>query len=188
MAYPSVFNQPSFKRTDYTSTSGYMGTSKPTTPATSTMGSGAAYLAGAGAISGVASAISSIYAGKVQSIGYQMQAAARRSQAGQAVSAAKLTSLKLKERYNEVASSQAVMFAAKGKSFSGGSVQNIMRVDQEKLQWDLDYTELAGEAGTSAALADAEGFETSASLARQGATTRGLFTLANTAIDYAKVK
>ena len=145
-------------------------------------------MAGAGAISAVAGAISSMYAGKTAAIGYQMQAAARRAQAGQAVSAAKFTSLKLKERYNEVGSNQAVMFAAQGRSLSSKSIQNIMRVDQEKLQWDLDYTELAGEAGSSAALADAEGFERAGKLAAKGGLSKGLFTLANAAIDYKKVK
>lgn len=152
-----------------------------TTPNSATMAS-------AGAISAVSSAISSIYAGKVSQIGFQMQAAARRAQASKAISAAKLTSLRLKERYNEIGSNNAVMFAAQGRSFSSGSIQNIMRKDQEKLQWDLDYTELAGAAGQSAALADAEGFETAGKLAKQGAVTKGLFTLANAALDYKKVK
>ena len=129
-----------------------------------------------------------MYAGKVAAIGYQMQSAARRAQAGEAVSAAKFTSLKLKERYNEIGSSQAVMFSAQGRSLSSGSIQNILRVDQEKLQWDLDYTELAGEAGSSAAMADAEGFGMAAKLAKKSGVTKGLFTLANAAIDYRKVK
>lgn len=155
---------------------------------TSTAPNTTSAMLGAGAISAVAGAISSVYAGKVAAIGYQMKAAARRAQAQEAVSTAKFTSLKLKERYNEIGSSQAVMFSAQGRSLSSGSIQNILRVDQEKLQWDLDYTELAGEAGLSAAMADAEGFGVAAKLAKQGGVTKGLFTLANAAIDFKKVK
>lgn len=142
----------------------------------------------AGVISGVANAISSIYAGKTQAIGYQMQAAARKAQAGQSISAAKLSSLRLKERYNEVGSNQAVMFAAQGRSLSSGSIQNILQKDQERLQWDLDYTELQGKAGSYSAMADAENYESSAKIAQQSGTTKGLLTLAQTVVDYRKVK
>ena len=146
------------------------------------------YSASAGVISGVAGAISTMYAGQTQRIGFEMQASARRAQAQQAISAAKLTSLKLMRRYNEITSNQAVMFASSGRSLASGSIQNILREDQERLNWDLDYTKLSGEAGAAGINADAMGFELAAKSAESAGRTRGLLQLAQTAINYKKVK
>lgn len=141
-----------------------------------------------GAISGVASAISTMFAGKVQRIGFEMQAAARKAQAQQAVSAAKLTNLKLRRRYNDITSNQAVTFAASGRSLASGSIQNILREDQERLNWDLDFTELAGQAGKAGIEADIPGFEAAAKIAESGAKTKGLLQLVQTGLDLRKVK
>ena len=142
----------------------------------------------AGAISGVASAISTMFAGKTQRIGFEMQASARKAQAKRAISAAKLTNLKLRSRYNDITSNQAVTFAASGRSLSSGSIQNILREDQERLNWDLDFTELAGQAGAAGVEADVQGFEMAAKAAESGAKTRGLLQLVQTGLDLRKVK
>ncbi len=141
-----------------------------------------------GAISGIAGAISSVFAGKTQAIGLEMQASARKAQASQYVSQAKMTNLRLKQGYNEMASNQAIMFAAQGRSFSGGSVQNLMRADQEKLQWDIDYSKLSGEIGKIGVETDAAGFKAAASSAKQAGYQTGLLKLADTATKYASIK
>ena len=169
----------------------------------------------AGAVSGVASAISSIFAGQVAATGFELQAytakiqaesreltrgvktRALKVQAQQARNAAKMVSLSLKEKYNNVASNQAITFAAQGRSTASGSVQNLMRADQERLQWDLDYAEASGDyqaAGIEAeAIMPAEvvntgGFDTAAKLARSGGVQKGLLQLGKTATDFKRIK
>lgn len=138
-----------------------------------------------GAISGVASAISSIYAGKTAAIGYKMQAAARRAQASQAVSMAKMNNLKLQQQYNDAQASQIVMGAAQGRS--GATLANIARVDKSNLEWDKEYMRLSGEYQSVGILADAMGYDVSAGMAKTSGLQKGLLQLASTAQDYSKI-
>jgi hypothetical protein len=140
------------------------------------------------AISGVASVISSVYAARAQKLSFEVEAASRRVQAKQAVSAARLTNLKLNRRYNEITSNQAVTFAAQGRSFASGSIQNILREDQERLNWDLDFNELSGQAGKLGLEAEAKGFEAASMAAGKGAFTKGLLQFGQLVADFKKVK
>lgn len=139
-----------------------------------------------GAITGVAGAISSMFANQTQAISYEMQAAARKAQAGQAVSMAKMNNLKLQQQYNDVAANQTVMAAIQGRS--GGSVANIARVDRERLSWDKEYMKLSGEYQSAGVLADAVGFESSTKMAQSAGRAKGLLQIAATAQDYARIK
>jgi len=131
----------------------------------------------------------------MQASSKEAQARVRKAQAKRAISSAKLTNLKLRSRYNDITSNQAVTFAASGRNLASGSIQNILRQDQERLNWDLDFTELAGkasaagiEAGAAGIEADVQGFELAAKAAESGAKTRGLLQLVQTGLDLRKVK
>jgi hypothetical protein len=137
----------------------------------------------AGLILGGASGISSIFAGKTAQYGYEAQqaagevtalsqeaqAAAREVQAQQAVSDAKMTNLKLTRSFNDIQAANAVMGAMSGRSFSSPTVLNMARVDQERLNWDIDYSTRAGEIGRIGISADAMGMMTSAAGTRAAA-------------------
>ena len=139
-----------------------------------------------GAITGVAGAISSMFASQTQAIGYEMQAAVRKAQASQAVSMAKMNNLKLHQQYNDVAANQTVLTAIQGRS--GGSVANIARVDKERLAWDKEYMKLSGEYQSAGVLADAIGFESTSKMAMTAGTSKGLLQVAGTVQDYARIK
>lgn len=154
----------------------------PTTGLTSTQ------LAGLGVATSIASAYSSIVSGQIQEINYEMKAAQVKAQAAAAVSMAKINNLKLQNNYNKVASNQALAFSTQGRSFSSGSIQNILRQDANNLAWDQEFMKLTGDMNASSLLADAEGYKGAGTLARQGGVQKGLLTIAQGAVDYAKVK
>jgi len=136
---------------------------------------------------GIAGAISSIYAGKAAAYGYEMQAATRKAQAQQAVSAAKMTNLRLTQDYNDMASLNAVIGAASGRSFSSGTVQNIMRADQEKLNWDIEYSTLTGRIGKIGMEAEAIGYKSAAKQQRLAGIQKGLLSGLETYAKYKQV-
>ena len=169
----------------------------------------------AGAVSGVASAISSVFASRVSAIGFEaaaftakVQAESRELTRGvreralkvaaqQSLNVAKLNNLKLQKSYNDTASTQATMFATQGRSFASGSIQNILRQDQENLEWDKAYMTLTGEyenaALTAGAITPTEisptgGFQAAAKLARGAGVQKGLLQLAQTAVDFKRIK
>lgn len=156
----------------------------PSTPQTNIGGN----FATIGAISGVGAAISSIFAGQTQALAYKMQEAAMKEQSAQARAMAKLNNLKLTQKYNDTAANQAVMFASQGRSFSSGSIQNIMRRDAEKFEWDKEYMKISGEYQSIGMLADAKGFGLSAEASKMSGYTTGLMKLANTYTDYKVIK
>jgi len=135
----------------------------------------------------VAGAISSVYAGKVAGYGYEMQAATRRVQAQQAVSAAKMTNLRLTQNYNDIAAMNAVMGATSGRSFASGSVQAIMAADRDKLSWDIEYSTLSGEIGKIGTEADAMGYESAAKQQRLAGIQKGLLSGLETYAKYKQV-
>lgn len=134
------------------------------------------------------SAISSIYAGKAQSYSLKAQQQQAEFQADQAISQAKLNNMKLQQNYNKTQESQAVIFASQGRSFSSGSIQNLMQRDKENLRWDIDYMEKSGQAQYHAAKAGAIGYGGAAKVAEIGGYSKGLMTISQSAIDYGKIK
>jgi len=143
--------------------------------------------AGLGLVTGLAGAISSVQAGKAASYGYEVQAATRKVQAQQAVSAAKMTNLRLTQDYNDMAALNAVIGAASGRSFSSGTVQNIMRADQEKLNWDLEYSTLTGKIGKIGMEAEAIGYRSAAEQKRAAGIQRGLLSGLETVARFAQI-
>lgn len=145
-------------------------------------------LAGMSAAGSVSSAIASYYAGKVTQIGYEMEASARKAQAQQARSQAKANELMLRRKFNKVAGTQAATYSTQGRSFSSGSLRNLMRRDREKLNWDIDFTLKSGEIGAIGIEADALGLQAAGKQAAQMGLTKGLLAIGQGAIDYAKIK
>lgn len=142
----------------------------------------------AAAYSGIGSAITSMYAGKAAGYGYEAQAYAKKAQAKQAESEAKLTILRLTQNYNDMAAKNAVMMASSGRSFGSPTVLNMRRADQEKLQWDIDFTELSGEIGKSSGVQEALGYESAADMAKFGGITKGILSGFETYAKYKSVK
>jgi len=136
----------------------------------------------------VAGAISSYYSGKVQQIGYEMQAAAKKAQAQQARSQAQANTLMLMQKFNQTASTMAATFATQGRSFSSGSIRNLSRVQQNQLNWDIDFTEKSGEIGAIGIEADAMGLQAAGKIAKTAGLSKGLLTIGQAAVDYAKIK
>ena len=153
----------------------------PTTPGTTNYQQLAAGL-------GIAGAISTVAAGYTQKLNYQMKSRTQAQAAKQARTDAKASALRMAQNYNDMAANQAVMMAAQGRSFSSGSIQNMRKVDQERLQWDLDYNKAAGEIGASTMYADAKGFELAASTAMTGSITKGILQAGQTYIDYKRIQ
>jgi hypothetical protein len=160
-----------------------------TTSTTSAVATGGAInYAAIGVGFGVVSAIATYNSGVAASYGYKSQAI-RAAQAGkQAKTDSKLSALRMSQRYNEVAANQAAVFSSQGRSFTSGSIQNMIRVDQENLQWDLDYNKLAGDIGALGVEADVQGYESAARQAQSGALSKGLLQAGQTYIDYKRIK
>jgi hypothetical protein len=64
----------------------------------------------------------------------------------------------------------------------------MMRVDQENLQWDLDYNSLTGEIGALGVESDVKGFESAAEQAMAGGIQQGLLQAGQGYIDYKRIK
>jgi len=162
-------------------------TSTATLPTVTTPEVTSSMTAGLGLISGVASAIGSITAGQVQSYGYKVQEKARKLQADQAISQAKLNNLRLTQKYNDTMASQAVLFASQGRSFSSGSIQNILREDFARLDWDRKYLELSGEYGKAGITADAIGYGAAAKASQTAGFNKGLMQIGETLDKYRQI-
>ena len=139
------------------------------------------------AISGVSAAISGFQVARIKSMGLKAQAAEKRVKGLQAKSIAKLNNLKLQKSYNDTVSNQALLFSTQGRSFSSGSIRNIMREDQERLNWDKEYMKLSQEYQGAGILSDVQGFESAAKIARGTGITKGLLQLAETSTEIARI-
>lgn len=73
---------------------------------------------------------------------YKFKAQRSRLAAESARIQTRLNSTLMQEKYNETQSLQAVQFAMQGRS--GATVANIIRQDQENLNWDKKFMELSG--------------------------------------------
>lgn len=73
---------------------------------------------------------------------YRFKAKRSRLAAEAATTQTKLNNTILQEQFNETQSLQAVQFAMQGRS--GATVANIIRQDQENLNWDKEFMELSG--------------------------------------------
>lgn len=131
--------------------------------------------------------VGSYFGGKSTALGYKMKAAAQRQQAKQARTDAKASALRLSERFNDVAANNAVMMAASGRSFSSGSYKNMQRVDEENMQWDLDYNNAAGEIGAQTIEADASGYDSAARQAKSGGIQKGLLSAVQGYVSYKRI-
>jgi len=126
-------------------------------------------------------------AGTVSKLGYKAQAATRRVQGQQSVSAAKMTNMKLTRQYNDIQASNAVMGAASGRSFSSATVQNMMRADKERLNWDIEYSTLSGKIGKTGAEADVTGYTSAGQQAQATGFQKGLLSLGQSYAQYKQV-
>jgi len=105
---------------------------------------------------------------KAQSLEYQAgrykyKAERSRMAAESAKTQTKLNNTILQEQYNETQSLQAVKFAMQGRT--GATVENIIKQDQENLNWDKAFMELSGIIESTSLELDATGYEMDAAQA-----------------------
>lgn len=79
----------------------------------------------------------------------------------------KLNNTLLQERFNETQALQATQFAMQGRS--GATVANIIRQDQENLNWDQEFMELSGIMERTNIELDATGYRMDAAESKRGA-------------------
>jgi len=135
----------------------------------------------------IASGISNIMAAEAQSYSYEVQAYRSKVLGQQAVSAAKVTNLKLTQNYNEIAAANAVMAGISGRAFNSGTLQNMKRADQEKLNWDIEYSTLSGRIGKVGAEAEATGYESAAKQAKAAGVQKGLLQAIGTYAQFKQI-
>jgi len=139
------------------------------------------------AFTSVSNSIASVFAGGAEKALYNVKAYASEVAAKQAVSEAEYATLKLMQQWNDISASNAVAAAASGRSFNSGSLVNLDRINQQKLNWDIDYIEKSGEMGKAAKIADASGYRAAGDMAQTSATTKGLLGLADTYTKYKQI-
>jgi len=133
----------------------------------------------------IASGITSAIGARVSKYSYEIQAMQMRVKGRQATAEAKYTNLKLLQNYNDIQAANMVMGALSGRSVSSESVLNISRADQEKLNWDMEYSTLSGQIGKIGAEAEAIGYKAAGRQAQITGITKGLLGAMGT---YAKFK
>ena len=81
----------------------------------------------------------------------------------------KLNNTILQEQFNETQALQATQFAMQGRS--GATIANIIRQDQENLNWDKEFMELSGIIEKSNLELDATGYRIDAAESKKAAAT-----------------
>ncbi len=82
----------------------------------------------------------------------------------------KLNNTILQENYNETQANQAVKFAMQGRT--GATVANIIKQDQQNLNWDKKFMELSGIIEATNYELDAIGYKKDAAQSKQGAAEK----------------
>jgi len=141
-----------------------------------------------GAIQSFGSAYASMVSGDIANINYEMQARAKEFEAMQAKSQAEYTNLKLMRSFNELQANNFALAVAQGRSTTSGSIANMARVDQERLNWDMDFNKLSGRIGVASSMADVAGYKAAGASAQLSSQMQGFNTISKGLIDYAKVK
>jgi len=132
------------------------------------------------AASSAASSYQTYQSGIASAGAYGVQAQQSQRAAEWAIDQAKLNNTKLIRLYNETTANQAVQFAVQGRSFSGGSIQNILSTDEENLQWDLDFNMREAEKQAKAFREDAQGYLRAGDSAKSTAKTSSTIGLLGT--------
>lgn len=154
-----------------------------------------------GIATSASSAISGYFSGQASKAMYGAQAYAAEAQvyamkvqAKQAEAQADMIGLRLQQDYNELAASNAAVMAASGRSFNSATVTNIQASDRAKLNWDLQYNELSGKAGSAGITAnaigkqaDAIGYRSAGQQAAWGGVQQGLLSGIQTYSKYAQI-
>ena len=148
----------------------------------------ASQLGGMSLIGSIGSAYTSIIAGDITAINYEMKARAKEFEAMQAKSQAEYTNLKLMRGFNELQADNFALSVAQGRSTTSGSIANMARVDQERLNWDMEFNKLSGKIGVASAMADVGGFKSASSSAQVAGMSQAMGYVQRGLIDYAKVE
>jgi cystathionine beta-lyase/cystathionine gamma-synthase len=93
---------------------------------------------------GIGSMATGYFSSQIKSLSYETKARTSELQGKQAKLEANYRGMKMKQSYNDIMASNAVMAASSGRSASSATVQNLNRANQERLNWDLDYNEISG--------------------------------------------
>jgi len=141
-----------------------------------------------GAVLGGLSAVAGIFGGKAQQQTMKMQENLANFNAELAKSQALANTMMLKKDFNTIEANRAVMTVAQGRSFSSGTVQNLMRVDRENLAWDIDMIDKESQKQYHAAKAGAAGYAGAARVSDAAGVTKGLMSFADTAYKYGSIK
>ena len=136
-----------------------------------------------GTISGVGSAYSTYSAGISAGGAYDVSADQSERMAEYAVQEAEVNNMKLQRLFNDTQATQAATFAAQGRSFSSGSIQNIIASDQADLEWDMAYNMATATQQAEDYMEDAEGFKDAASSAESSGKTSAGVSLLGTAVS-----
>lgn len=137
------------------------------------------------AVTSYAQSQATVDAGVASAGAYGVQAAQSERAAEYATYQAEINNLNLQRMYNETAASQAVVFAAQGRSFSSGSIQNIMSSDQEALEWDKMYNISEAEKAAEGYMIDAQGYRSAGSTAVSSAKKSSSLGLLSTGLSIA---
>lgn len=123
---------------------------------------------------------------------YEFKAEKSRLAAESARTQTKLNNTILQEQYNETQANQAVQFAMQGRT--GATVANIIRQDQENLNWDKAFMELSGIMEATSLEMDATGYDINAASTRiaaakgvEGAYRKAAVGLLSSVADTAKI-
>lgn len=122
-------------------------------------------------ITALGSYSSSISAGVASAGAYNVSAEQSERLAEFAYKEAETNNLKLQRLFNETAASQAATFAAQGRSFSSGTIQNIIASDQADLEWDMAYNTEVATDKAEGYMEDAENFRRAGSEAKSSSKT-----------------
>ena len=131
--------------------------------------------------------VAGYYGGKSAKIGYQIQAMQQRAAAQRSISAAKQNNMVMTQNYNDMAAANAVMGAMSGRSSSSGSLLAMSRADQEKLDWDIEWSDLSGQIGYGQSMAQAGSLESAGVAAAYGGMQQGLLSAAQTGAQYSMI-
>ena len=139
------------------------------------------------AVSSIASTVSGVFAEQSVGYGYEVSAELMEAKAQEAKLQAQLNALALSRKYNKQKAMDTAAYSIQGRSFSSGSIQNIMRQEQVNFNWDKAWLEKQGDIAAIGYGAEAMGYSSAASQAQSGAISKGLLGLSSDLYKYSQI-
>jgi hypothetical protein len=146
------------------------------------------FSAGASIATAAASIYGSIVSGQIAKIQFDMKKQASEFNARLAKTQAAMANAELITRYNDSMANTVTIMSAQGVDMSSGSKANILRSQQQKLNFDLEYNRLSSDITQSQYRNEAGQFGMAGQSAKRAGVTQGLLQGLQTVQDFSKVK